>query len=492
MNIQGLYDIFNSCRCVTTDSRDCPAGALFVALRGASFDGNAYAAQALQQGCAYAVVDNARYAVEGDSRYLLVDDGLQALQQLALTHRRTLRTPVIGVTGTNGKTTTKELIAAVLSKRYNVLYTQGNLNNHIGVPKTLLRLTDKHDIAVIEMGANHPGEIRALVAIAEPDMGIITNVGHAHIEGFGSFEGVKSTKGELYDYLKRRDDEGIVFINGDDNDLLGMADERHVTRRIQYGTTQNNNLSVTGEIVSCDPFLTFRWQKGSLRPDNQTSAEPDSTVDTSYPEYSNTVNTRLIGSYNLYNMLAAAAIGCHFGVDEHDISGALAGYVPSNNRSQMVVTESNRLVVDAYNANPTSMNAALTNFRDMHAEGKMVILGEMGELGSSSGDEHLKIVRLLHTCGLQEIWLVGQAFRKAVTTFEAEHKATCLPEQALSKTVATFRTEQETTHESRPAVMLFDNVEAVKAAILAHRPRRRTILIKGSNATKLFQLPPLL
>ena len=471
MNIQELYDIFTRCRIVTTDSRDCPEGALFVALKGASFDGNAYAAQALQHGCAYAVIDNQRYAAEGDSRYILVDDGLSALQRLALTHRRTLRTPVIGVTGTNGKTTTKELIAAVLSKRYNVLYTQGNLNNHIGVPKTLLRLTDKHDIAVIEMGANHPGEIRTLTAIAEPDMGIITNVGRAHLEGFGSFEGVKRTKGELYDYLKGRDDGGIIFINGDDADLLDMADERHITRRIQYGTTQNGRLSVRGEVVSCDPFLTFRWEKTGIRPAEQGSADCDLAPATRDSYHSTAVSTKLIGSYNLYNMLAAAAVGCRFGVDEQDINDALSGYVPSNNRSQMVVTEHNRLIVDAYNANPTSMNAALTNFREMHADNKMAILGEMGELGSASDAEHLKTVRLLHTCGLREIWLVGRAFRKAMATFDAENG---------------------TERKNRPAVLLFDNVEDVKAAILADRPQRHTILIKGSNATKLFQLPPLL
>lgn len=471
MNIQELYDVFTRCRCVTTDSRDCPAGALFIALKGALFDGNAYAAQALKQGCAYAVIDNPQYAAEGDSRYILVGDTLSALQQLALTHRRTLRTPVIGVTGTNGKTTTKELIAAVLSKRYNVLYTQGNLNNHIGVPKTLLRLTDKHDIAVIEMGANHPGEIKTLVGIAEPDMGIITNVGRAHLEGFGSFEGVKRTKGELYDYLKDRAGGGIVFINGDDSDLLGMADERHPARCIQYGTSENSRLSIRGETVSCDPFLTFRWQKADIRPDNQPSAGAGIPTATSCSNYSAEVNTHLIGSYNLYNMLAAVTIGCHFGVGEQDINEALAGYVPTNNRSQMVVTEHNRLIVDAYNANPTSMNAALTNFRDMRAEGKMVILGEMGELGSSADAEHAKVVRLLHACGLKEIWLVGQAFRKAMAAFESKNEAAC---------------------ESRPNVLLFDNVEDVKAAILADRPRQHTILIKGSNATKLFQLPPLL
>ena len=453
MTVQEIYNIFLRHSVVTTDSRDCPEGSVFVALKGATFNGNAFAVKALEQGCAYAVVDeditvgDARAGLS--SRLIRVDDSLVTLQALAREHRRRLGTPVIGVTGTNGKTTTKELIAAVLGKKYNVLYTQGNLNNHIGVPKTLLRLTKEHDIAVVEMGANHPGEIRALVNIAEPDMGIITNVGRAHLEGFGSFEGVKRTKGELYDYLAAHGDGGVVFINADDADLKQMADERGLVRRVSYGTHRHPGMSVRGEAVCCNPFLNLRWEKTEGCPSQALSERP-------------LLSTHLIGSYNIYNMLAAAAIGDYLGVAEADISDALAGYVPSNNRSQMTVTESNRLIVDAYNANPTSMNAALVNFRDIEAGRKMVILGEMGELGADTDDEHVKVMRFLREAAIPEIWLVGKAFRRAGDVVPVA------------------------------GAVYFDSVEDVKKRIEADKPQQRTILIKGSNAMRLFQLPPLL
>lgn len=446
MTIQEIYKIFLRHCVVTTDSRDCVEGSVFLSLKGATFNGNAFALKALEQGCTYAIVDEDIVLGEADerlrSRLIRVDDCLETLQALAREHRRALRTPVIAVTGTNGKTTTKELIAAVLGKKYNVLYTQGNLNNHIGVPKTLLRLTKEHDIAVIEMGANHPGEIRTLVNIAEPDTGIITNVGRAHLQGFGSFEGVKRTKGELYDYLAAKSSDSLIFINADDADLKQMADDRGITHRIQYGTHERDGSAVCGEITGCDPFLNFRWGANA-----QLSTE---------------VSTHLIGAYNIYNMLAAAAIGLHFGVSQQDISDALSEYVPSNNRSQMTVTANNRLIVDAYNANPTSMAAALTNFRDMKAEGKMVILGEMGELGDDTAEEHVKVMRFLSEAAIADIWLVGNAFRRAAETAP----------------VAGAR--------------FFDNVEDVKTAVATDKPQGHTILIKGSNATKLFQLPPLL
>ena len=442
MSIEDIYRVFLRHPVVTTDSRHCPAGSLFVALRGTSFNGNAFAADALRQGCAYAVVDETASVPEGDSRYLVVADGLATLQDLARHHRQTLATPVIAVTGTNGKTTTKELIAAVLSKRHNVLYTLGNLNNHIGVPMTLLRLTPEHDIAVIEMGANHPGEIRTLVNIADPDMGIITNVGRAHLEGFGSLEGVKRTKGELYDYLAAKSDDSIIFINADDADLWHMADDRGINHRLCYGTRAADALSVRGEVTGCDPFLSFRWHAA------------DGTA--------GVVSSHLIGSYNLPNMLAAVTVGLRFGVTADDITAALTDYVPSNNRSQLTITAYNRLIVDAYNANPTSMAAAINNFSTLQADNKMLILGDMGELGDDSAEEHLEVMRLLDKIAIPEVWLVGKAFRAAGRTLPVD------------------------------GTRYFDSVDDVEAAIAADRPQGHTILIKGSNATQLFRLPPLL
>lgn len=432
MEISKLYEIFLKCTSVTTDTRDCPTGSLFFALKGASFNGNAFAEKALSLGSAYAVIDEKEYAKEENSRIILVDNCLETMQKLANYHRRKLGTKVIGITGTNGKTTTKELIAAVLSEKYNVLYTQGNLNNHIGVPKTLLRLTERHDIAVIEMGANHPGEIKTLVNIAEPDYGIITNVGKAHLEGFGSFEGVIKTKGELYDYL--RDNDGTVFIDRGNKHLTGMS---NALTTIKYGTDDDNDLYVRGEVVSCAPLLKFRWKKAN-------------------GEWHET-QTNLIGSYNVYNMLAAACMGLFFDVTEKQVMHALKNYKPDNNRSQLDITSYNKLIVDTYNANPTSMGAALTNFRDMNVSPKMAILGDMRELGSASKEEHRKVTEFLKTAGIEKVWLVGDEF---------------------GQTECDFRK--------------FKNVDEVKAEIALHRPEGFYILIKGSNGTKLFQLPELL
>ncbi len=421
-----LYRIFLQHPEITTDSRDCLDGSIFFALKGDTFDGNAYAKAALSQGCSYAVVDEAEYYDSGDPRLLLVDNALTALQQLARHHRRQLRVLVIGITGTNGKTTTKELVSAVLSRKYNVLYTQGNFNNHIGVPKTLLRLTPQHEIAVIEMGANHPGEIKTLVNIAEPDYGLITNVGRAHLQGFGSFEGVIRTKGELYDYL--RGTSGKAFINENNPYLTGISNGLEL---IKYG----NN----GHLAGCTPYLSFEYG-GHL------------------------VSTRLVGAYNLDNALAAACVGNWFGVSDDDIRSAIADYEPSNNRSQLVKTAANTLIVDAYNANPTSMKAALDNFRMMEADEKMVILGDMKELGDVSLEEHMSVIRLIGECRIPDAWFVGDEFKKA---------AAQMPEGT-----ARYR--------------FFDNVEAVKAAIGTASPTGKTILIKGSNSTRLFTLPALL
>ena len=431
MDIQQLYTLFLQHPIVTTDSRDVPEGSLFFALRGDTFDGNAYAKAALAQGASYAIIDDKAVAEEGNERLILVENALETLQQLAKHHRCQLGTTIVGVTGTNGKTTTKELIAAVLKKKYHVHYTQGNFNNHIGVPKTLLQLTKDHQIAVVEMGANHPGEIKTLANIVMPDYGIITNVGKAHLLGFGSFEGVLRTKGELYDFL--RTDNGTAFINNDNPHLRGISAG---LRLIRYGQQEAEGLLVKGKLISCNPMLKFQW----------------SPMPSPYSPYE--VQTHLIGSYNLDNALAAACIGTLFAVPAQDISDALAEYVPSNNRSQLTVTADNRLVVDAYNANPTSMKAALENFRIMQATHKMCILGDMKELGEASAEEHQRIVELLQQCDFEKVWLVGEEFAK--TAHPAEYET-------------------------------FADVEAVKARLAADKPKGYIILIKGSNSTRLIQ-----
>ena len=385
MKLSALYQIFLDCQLVTTDSRNCPEGSLFIALKGESFNGNAFAGKALETGCAYAVIDESEYAIEGDQRYILVDDCLQTLQQLANYHRRQLGTRVIGITGTNGKTTTKELISAVLSQSHNILYTLGNLNNHIGVPSTLLRLKAEHDLAVIEMGANHPGEIKFLSEIVEPDCGIITNVGKAHLEGFGSFEGVIKTKGELYDFLRKKEGS-TVFIHHDNAYLMNIAEGLNL---IPYGT--EDDLYVNGRITGNSPYLTFEWKAGKDGKSYQ-------------------VQTQLIGEYNFPNALAAITIGRFFGVEDTKINEALAGYTPQNNRSQLKKTDDNTLIIDAYNANPTSMMAALQNFRNMEVPHKMLILGDMRELGAESAAEHQKIADYLKECAFEKVWLVGDQF----------------------------------------------------------------------------------
>lgn len=383
MEIEQLYQYFAVCSSVTTDSRNCPEGSMFFALRGDNFDGNKFALASLEKGCRYAVVDDPQYAI--DNRFLLVDDVLSALQQLATMHRRRLNIPVIGITGTNGKTTTKELIANVLAKKFNVLYTQGNYNNHIGVPLTLLGLQAVHEIAVIEMGANHPGEIKTLVNIACPDFGIITNVGKAHLEGFGSFEGVIRTKGELYDYI--RDNEGLLFVNFGNQILNDLSED---ITRVGYGL-QREDVAISGKVIYDGPFLQLQWNADGVSPEHL-------------------VKTNLIGEYNAENVLAAICIGSHFGVSASLINEALEAYRPTNNRSQFQETQSNKLIIDAYNANPTSMHASVTNFRHIKADKKAVILGDMFELGDQSDEEHQKMVDLLKQSDFDKVILVGDRF----------------------------------------------------------------------------------
>ena len=429
MEISILYNYFKECGKVTTDTRNCPEGSMFIALKGETFNGNAFARQALEKGCRYAVVDEAEYA--DAPNIFLVDNCLETLQLLAREHRRALGTPIVGITGTNGKTTTKELIATVLQKRYKTLYTQGNLNNHIGVPLTLLGLTEEHEMAVVEMGANHPGEIRTLVHIAEPDCGLITNVGKAHLEGFGSFEGVVKTKSELYDYLRSKEN-AFIFLDKD-NEVLCQASAN--LEGIGYGL-ESEGLYVKGKLHACAPFLAFEWE---------------------YEGVSHEVNTHLIGAYNVKNALAAIAVGCRFGVSAEAICEALNGYIPSNNRSQLTETADNHLIVDAYNANPTSMMAALENFRLMEVRNKVVVLGDMKELGEGSLDEHRKIVAFLGECGFERVVLVGAEFGKANVGFEH-----------------------------------YPDVEAVKTLFAENKPVGKFVLIKGSNSMKLAQLKDIL
>ena len=445
MDIQQLYNIYKQHPCITTDSRDCPKGSIFLALRGDTFDGNRFAAQALERGCALAIVSDPSVAI--DKRYILVDDTLQTFKDIAREHRRQFDIPVIGITGTNGKTTTKELVRAVLSEKYRVLATEGNYNNNVGVPKTLLRLQPEHEIAVIEMGASHPGDIKTLAETAEPTCGLITNVGRAHLQGFGSFEGVVKTKGELYDYLRTRED-GLVFLNADNDSLVDiLSDELWVT---PYSTDPEKQYEcISGEVLECTPYLKFRWRRPLMELE-------ESGASTKWHK----VQTRLVGAYNIDNLLAAIAVGINFGVDRKQICHALENYEPTNSRSQLVQTGSNRIIVDAYNANPSSMKAALDNFVQTTVnagETKMAILGDMRELGEHSHDEHQQLVDALAKTDIDEVWLVGDEF---------------------GKTYCDYRK--------------FANVDEVKAEIMRQRPTGRLILVKGSNGTKLFQLPELL
>ena len=437
MDSKELYAIYQQHPVITTDSRECPEGSIFIALKGESFDGNQFASQALDKGCAVAIVSDEQVyqSYKGDKQMILVPDTLQAYKDMAREHRRQFDIPVIGITGTNGKTTTKELVRAVLAERYDEMATEGNYNNDIGVPKTLFRLNVMHEIAVIEMGASHPGDIKTLAETAEPTCGLITNVGKAHLQGFGSLEGVIHTKGELYDNLAGRKDS-VIFINADNEHLMGILPK---DVKAEYYTQDENktDANVYGQIIACDPFLRLRWRENG-------------------GEW-HEVTTHLIGSYNLDNVLAAVTVGLHFEVNAEQICHAIEHYVPSNNRSQLTETEHNHLIVDAYNANPTSMAAALDNFCLMEVSPKMAILGEMRELGASSREEHERMVEKLKGCPFDDIWLVGDEFKDIDCPYRK-----------------------------------FDDVEQVKAAIAEHRPEGHYILIKGSNGNRLFQLPELL
>ena len=457
--MENIYEKFLQCSAVSIDTRNCPKDAMFIGIKGANFDGNTFVEKALEQGCKYAITDNAEIGV-GNPNIIHVQDSLKTLQDLAHYHRMMFDIPVIGITGTNGKTTSKELISTVLSKEYNVLYTQGNLNNHIGVPLTLLRLNRSHNIAVVEMGANHPKEIEFLCKIARPNYGIITNVGKAHLEGFGSFEGVKKTKGELYDFIKSVD--GKIFLHADNPHLCEMLNPD--TEPVEVSMTAGNNVPaianaletikygeadenfVSGNILSCTPYINV-----SLRLNGNASGEK-----TSYK-----IETNLIGDYNLSNILSAACIGRYFGVMDEEIVSALQEYTPTNNRSQCTKTESNTLIVDAYNANPTSMDAALRNFSKIEtSDKKVLILGDMKELGEDSEAEHIKVLNQIKSLSFTECYFVGSEFAKVAP--------------------------------SLGFTQCFSDVDLLSEYLQSNQISNSTILIKGSNSTKLTKIVPSL
>ena len=377
--IEKIYQLYSEKYVVTTDSRKVEPGCVFVALKGEHFDGNDFAYQVANDNIAACVIAD-RKDLPYHERLFIVDDSLTTLQELAKLHREKCNTPIIGITGTNGKTTTKELVASVLSQKYNIIYTQGNFNNHLGVPLTLLQIKPDTEIAVVEMGANHPKEIELLCSLAQPNFGIITNIGKAHIEGFGSFEGVVKTKNELYDYL--RNTNGKVFLNNDNHLLKELA--QNLTN-VKYG--KNDNADYHASILSSNPYLSISWNN-------------------------NTINTKLVGEYNFENVMAAITVGCYFNVDQKLIIKALESYHPTNNRSQFIKTEKNEVVMDAYNANPVSMSNSVKNFRNISDDNHLLILGDMKELGNESLNEHQEIINLIKELKFNNVILVGSEFNK--------------------------------------------------------------------------------
>ena len=381
MTIEELYQVYLQNPSVQTDTRKLKKGDIFFALKGPNFNGNTFAQQALVQGAAYVVIDEKEFAIEGKT--ILVEDVLTTLQQLAKFHRQQFNIPFLTITGSNGKTTTKELIHAVLSSTYITYTTEGNLNNHIGVPLTILKIGKDAEMAVIEMGANHLGEIASYCNIALPTHGLITNCGKAHLEGFGSEEGVRQGKGELFDYLKKNN--GTAFVMWDYNYLRTMSEG--IQEIIKYGT---ENTDISGHALQSDPFLKIGFNKG----------------------FEGTIETHLVGVYNLPNVLAAVAIGKYFNVDEEKIKNSLASYAPSNSRSQLVEKGSNKIILDAYNANPSSMQLAIENFARSKGDHKILVLGAMAELGTNSINEHQQIVDEINKYHWTDVYLVGGDFLK--------------------------------------------------------------------------------
>ena len=394
MTTPDLYLLFQQYPSVETDTRKLKKGDIFFALKGPNFNGNDYAGEAIKRGASYVIADEKQAAIH--DQVILVDDVLSSLQDLAGFHRRQLNIPVIAITGSNGKTTTKELVHAVLSTTYKTYTTQGNLNNHIGIPLTLLRIKTDADFAVIEMGANHLGEIAGYCKYTQPTHGLITNCGKAHLEGFGSVEGVRKGKGELFDYLREQPGK-TAFVHSDDPHLLKMADG--IERVITYGTTDG---SVTGTIQTSTPFLSV-----------ELGESMDHLI----------IETRLVGTYNLPNVLAAVTVGKTFAVAPEKIRSGIGMYEPSNSRSQLIEKDSNKIILDAYNANPSSMKLAIENFHSMAHQEKILVLGAMAELGESSVEEHESIIELIRKYHWKQVILVGKEFERIPHPFTQFHSS---------------------------------------------------------------------
>ena len=419
MKISDIYKKFLEFPNISTDSRVIKKNSLFFALKGKNFNGNEYAKEALKKGAKFAIIDEVKYKI--GENYLLVDDVLQTLQDLASFHRDHIKIPIIGITGSNGKTTSKELITSCLSSELNTAYTKGNYNNHIGVPLTLLEITDKHEIGIIEMGANHQGEIKFLCEIAKPNYGVITNIGKAHLEGFKNFEGVKKTKKELYDYIKKT--ECHIFINSDDDILLDISQG---IKSIRYGKKGNFIGSEVSTSVFCEVI---------------------------YDNYE--IKSHLIGDYQFYNIMLAIAIAKYFKIKEKNIFKSIESYKPNNNRSQVIDSGNNLIILDAYNANPSSMNKMINSFYKIKKENKICILGDMGELGKFSQNEHSDIINLIN-----------------------------------SLKITTYYIGEEFYHATR--INSFKDSEDFKDFLKNHTIRNSTILIKGSRSQQLEKLVDLL
>ncbi len=427
MRIEEIYNQFSATPVVTTDTRKDLKGSIFFCLKGPNFDANEFAEKAVEQGASLVVSDDKKNAnIKGVA---LVEDVLTTLQELAQYHRRQFKFPVIGLTGSNGKTTNKELIHAVLNSSLRTYATKGNLNNHIGVPLTLLSIPLDAEMAIVEMGANHQGEIKMLCGISEPDFGMITNIGKAHLEGFGGEEGVKKGKKELYDYIEKS--AGKVFVNGSDPLLMDLSD--HLDRTI-YNAIDNSGTQ--GRLVSTSPKLSFEFR-----------GENNEWI---------LVETNLVGSYNFPNLMAAVGIGKYFQIPDEKIAASLAAYIPENNRSQLTVTERNQVVLDAYNANPTSVMAAIENLSQIEHPSKLVLLGHMMELGETSQVEHQKVADRLAQLGLSAI-LVGAEFEKVTTKFRK-----------------------------------FQNVEVLSDYLRKDPVKNSYILVKGSRSVQMEKVLPVL
>ncbi len=424
-SIEEIYSHFLVSSAISTDTRSILPNSIFFALKGPTFNGNKFAIKALSSGASFAIVDEPEYQL--NDQCLLVPDCLTALQQLASYHRQQLKIPFLAITGSNGKTTTKELVRNVLSKKFNVHATKGNLNNHIGVPLTILSIPKNAAFVVIEMGANHQKEIEQLCEIANPDFGLITNVGKAHLEGFGGFEGVKKGKGELYAYLKKK--KKTVFVNADNHILQTMIEINQPLNVVSYGTKENCFCS--GELIHSEPTIQLTWKCGGAFA---------------------TIETQMIGAYNFENILSAIAIGNYFKVKPEDISEAIAFYVPDNSRSQVIRDGSNTIILDAYNANPTSMEAALINFNKMNSDSKYICIGDMAELGEESEAEHKKIIELLKAIDYKQLILVGKNFG---------------------------------SFADQIACMHFDNSQLASAYFKKNHPENSYILIKGSRSSRM-------